>query len=500
MANSRGARSILLQDQAVECDRCHVKLRGRETSTVRVLTMNGMRLGTNRVKRRFTRIGGDDLVLAFKWYKLVQLRCGANVPNQRRLRYRKGTHVDEIVKEEVQWFRTGGLPHRRHACDTLGCDGIDPDHGEVFDMVVVDGVETFYGRRCAVHHCTNDPTTRTARFCTQHQYLEHQCAACLNHRTRTFCTNVVVAGSQCCALHARVERDYGGELSRKRIRPRRLGESQTAWRSSYLQWYRIRRTHRFAASRIHGFYVAMRVCGTVIGVAPMFTLESPEEMTSWLDNQIFMPNVGQALPRPTYLVYDRACQVLRCFFAGNSLAHLAARWLMGSTRWIVDRFHYFGHSRSDNVCAAYCSPMRMENKGMVRVLHRRQVNGGGDPDLQTDFGRRLPAWVAPNGTTFRSVRLLRRIDGGGQWFEFVVLDILNTQVCEQFFSQLNSYSRMIRPMSSFFAEFFMNHITLMHNEQIQQELRRKGMNPNQPDMTMILVELEMPRDVFPLSR
>ena len=83
-------------------------------------------------------------------------------------------------------------------------------------------------------------------------------------------------------------------------------------------------------------------------------------------------------------------QVAATFFPGNVNQDYAQSWGNEEfVRWIVDRFHYLGHARTDNVCRDHSSPMNPYRRGMVRVLFIEDVPEGEevDEDEEDEFGK-----------------------------------------------------------------------------------------------------------------
>lgn len=83
----------------------------------------------------------------------------------------------------------------------------------------------------------------------------------------------------------------------------------------------------------------------ILGYFPMHT---PEKMTPILEHlQKLFPHEDDRLP--DFLVYDRACRVWPAMHnKGGELEDFCERW--GYLRWIIDRFHFFSHSRKEPYC------------------------------------------------------------------------------------------------------------------------------------------------------
>ena len=129
-------------------------------------------------------------------------------------------------------------------------------------------------------------------------------------------TNMVIPGHKTCGLtgHRNIEARFGGPLRFHRPQRRAFGQTQSTWRTARLQWYQERANHLFQRCTIFGFWFAVRPCGMIIGLKAMVQYESPSDLLAWLDQAIF-PSPRRP---PSYIVYDRACNVVRSFVAANS--------------------------------------------------------------------------------------------------------------------------------------------------------------------------------------
>ena len=306
-----------------------------------------------------------------------------------------------------------------------------------------------------------------------HAFEESQCAARL--QTGQFCTNQCAPNSMCCATHVGIEREFGGIFSFLRVGGRRRNETQAMWRSRNVDWYHQRERHRFSRASNYGYWFAARPCGIVLGLERMIHYERPRDLLQWLDTVIFPhPPLANARVAPSYVIYDRACRLIASFT--THLAHFASRWFLPSVIWLVDRFHFWGHSRSDAVCSTHCNPLNWRNKGLVEINYTRLVVNGGSVAMRGPLGQYFECWNEGN-TVVHKAWVFRRPNGLGLWTEYVTTQCVNTEVCEQIFSKFGRYARMVRQMTCSFAEFFLLHMMLIHNKEVTAELSKRDKEP-----------------------
>ncbi len=88
-------------------------------------------------------------------------------------------------------------------------------------------------------------------------------------------------------------------------------------------------------------------CGTILGYVPCKHGEKVEPVLELLSRIVPGP---QQTNGTVYIVYDRACQVLG--YLQRRKGYLGPyEWLLRpGVKWIVDRFHFAGHSESDSLC------------------------------------------------------------------------------------------------------------------------------------------------------
>ena len=180
---------------------------------------------------------------------------------------------------------------------------------------------------------------------------------------------------------------------------------------------------------------------------------------------------------PSYFVYDKGCALLQHVAAGDNIPGRNEvlgvdqyAYLCNDATWLVDRFHFLGHSTTDEVCRENCCPFALENRGLVLHRSRNQVVDGGPAELQTRLGvRRI---VREGGRQVRK-RVVRRIEGeqGDTWFEYDLEDVANTEVCEQVFSKFKGYAHIIRGCKRPLAELIIRVMIEKHNETKYRDLQ-----------------------------
>eukprot|EP00951_Prasinocladus_malaysianus_P014120 scaffold107422_cov25-Prasinocladus_malaysianus.AAC.1 len=435
--------------------------------------------------------GAKDVQDAWCWFKLLGYRCGPMANPRGMSHLRAPGMLDTLLRESNMLAierPQDAFPFLRHQCRQLGCHGPCPedasgadDAGEEYDCIVVDGIATLCGHRCAEHACANTPSNSRVRFCDDHAHLELRCAASLGDGA--FCEEPSRADHLTCEAHADIERQYGGAIPYHFVRPRNLGESQHAWRANFNNYWRERKKHRrvpFSRAFQFGFWFAVRPCGVILACKPMVEHESPRDLLQWLNSLFPTDDI-----RPCYIVYDRACQVWRTLQPENSNADWAEIW--GDPRmvmWLVDRFHYKGHSRDDDVCRVNCSPHSHNLRGLVYVVSREEIPDDVDiePELREDFGQVVyiedPMHEPPHGQARRVVparEVVRRVNDVR--LRLVLMDMVNTSIAESVFSTMHKYGAAMRKMTGPRSAFFLRCISISHAEITTSRLASNGMDP-----------------------
>ena len=457
---------------------CHSSFRGMSK------TWNafwGSKSSLSMRQDRFINSNGRDLSSAWKRYRLLRYhhRLGAQTPWIHDME----ASLESLMKEANLSYRANGLREREHHCDDIGCWKVDASR-EHWDAIVVDGIQSISGSQCSHPACHSAPISSRRRFCQVHQHLETMCAA-RDASTDLQCTNNALPGRQCCSAHQAVERRYGGSLESHRWFPRSTGETQASWQQRNHRWFTERAKHFFSRAKTYGYWFACRPCGMILGIRPMWRHESDEDLVTWLDGSI-CPIGGMRPPR--YMIFDRACRTVRCFGPGCLLHHLCVRWWMPMVEWVVDRFHFMGHARSDMVCRKFCGPNEPTHTGLVQILYENVVPGPDQTRASGPLGEFIGAWVHPiTQQQYKKVRRMRRSVPTGNassqlaWKDYFVLFICNTEVCEETFANMGHFSRMVKSMTGPFGEFFMYQMCELHNSAVTGKLERKGLNPSIPE-------------------
>jgi hypothetical protein len=124
-------------------------------------------------------------------------------------------------------------------------------------------------------------------------------------------------------------------------------------------------------------------CGTIIGWEKVSPDEDVRDLLAFLET---ISN-GSTKDLPSIIAYDRACKVLGVVASDPKLLH----WL-DDVKFIVDSFHYVGHSKKDALCRTFCDPAPMD---------------GSAPDLVTPFVE-IEVPGSRRKSKGRSKRLFRR--------------------------------------------------------------------------------------------
>ena len=297
---------------------------------------------------------------AWLWFRVARQRCipGGGHPlglpsypiNMED--YRTANSLNDLIDEENQLCLDAPRvqnPYLAHTCASQGChsgcksDALPgyEDEGEVYDVVVVDGVQTLSGIACGNVGCTNPPA-RNKRFCQDHRDLENICAAHVGPGGNDYCMEPVQDGRQTCVAHSEIEDLYGGDLPPTYMRARRANEEQHEWRADHNEYWRERKKHRyyvlcnllllliiigfepsfcgfviimmcdciddvqqrFTRAMLKGYWFLLRPCGMILACLPMVNHEAATDLVEWLDQLFTIDNM------PRYVIYDRACQVM----------------------------------------------------------------------------------------------------------------------------------------------------------------------------------------------
>ncbi|KAK7051727.1 hypothetical protein R3P38DRAFT_2502011 [Favolaschia claudopus] len=155
--------------------------------------------------------------------------------------------------------------------------------------------------------------------------------------------------------------------------------------------------HTFKSQRTFCLQTIQWACGFPIGWGKCYKSESTPQVLS------FINKIWDAYPtfRPSFIAYDRACDLLRHIVTQNP----DDIWIT-TTKFIVDAWHYIHHRATDVLCRTRCNPAPSD---------------GSQPDLvRTD--------TDANGTIHRT-------------------RAFNTETAEQFNSWLSRFEAQLRQMT-----------------------------------------------------
>ncbi|KAH6886100.1 hypothetical protein BKA70DRAFT_1041149, partial [Coprinopsis sp. MPI-PUGE-AT-0042] len=181
--------------------------------------------------------------------------------------------------------------------------------------------------------------------------------------------------------------------------------------------------HTFRAQTVYCVQTVQWACGMPIGWGKCYRSESSPQVLSII-SKIWE---GHENRRPSYLVYDDACDLLRHIVTQNA----ENAWL-ATTKFIVDAWHYIGHRSTDALCRLWCNPAPVD---------------GSQPDL-------IVSTEDHNGT----IRLSRAF---------------NTETAEQLNAWITRYEAQLRQMSDITFDFFIHVLFLLYGESVQERINKK---------------------------
>ena len=185
--------------------------------------------------------------------------------------------------------------------------------------------------------------------------------------------------------------------------------------------------HTFRARTTYCLETIQWACGMPIGWGKCYKSESTPQVLGFL-NRVW-PEDSRHL-RPGFIVFDDACDLLRHIVTQNP----NDSWT-GTTKFIVDAWHYIGHKATDVLCRLWCNPAPQD---------------GSQPDLIT-------VTTDDNG-----VKHVSR-----SW---------NTETAEQFNAWLNGFESQMRPMTDVNYDIFVHVLFLVYSEQVQARILKKGLD------------------------
>ncbi|KAJ7126663.1 hypothetical protein C8R46DRAFT_926922 [Mycena filopes] len=181
--------------------------------------------------------------------------------------------------------------------------------------------------------------------------------------------------------------------------------------------------HTFKAKSIYCLQTVQWACGMPIGWGKCYRSESTPQVLAIL-NEIWKDHPES---RPSFMVYDRACDLLRHIVTQNP----NDLWLR-TTKFIVDAWHYIGHRATDILCRTRCNPAPAD---------------GTQPDLVLTVEDN-------NGVTHQT-------------------RAFNTETAEQLNSWLNGFESQLRQMTEVNYDFFIHVLMMIYGENIEKGVMEK---------------------------
>ncbi|KWU42854.1 hypothetical protein RHOSPDRAFT_20432, partial [Rhodotorula sp. JG-1b] len=136
-----------------------------------------------------------------------------------------------------------------------------------------------------------------------------------------------------------------------------------------------RLSHMWAMRKSSHLQLLVASCGTPLAWRSFTSGETPGEVFDFLTSvhQSYTSDDKNPTPFPSYVAYDRACQVLRhAAAAAVTVAEGDQEELppfLQTSRLVVDSFHRQCHSRDDLLCTTLCNPAPLD--GSAPDLSRR---------------------------------------------------------------------------------------------------------------------------------
>jgi hypothetical protein len=182
--------------------------------------------------------------------------------------------------------------------------------------------------------------------------------------------------------------------------------------------------HTFKAKRIYCLQTIQWACGAPVGWGKCYKSESTPQVLS------FINGIWEDFPdfRPSFVVYDKACDLLRHIVTQNP----DDLWVK-STKFMVDAWHYINHRTTDLLCRTRCNPAPMD---------------GSQPDL-----------------------VLTEVDDDGVVHQ---TRAFNTETAEQLNSWLDGFESQLQQMTDMNFDFFVHVLMLIYGETVEKKIISKG--------------------------
>ncbi|KAJ7778448.1 hypothetical protein B0H16DRAFT_1300737 [Mycena metata] len=301
-------------------------------------------------------------------------------------------------------------------------------------LAVMDGKSLKY-RKCALDDCRGPLVNyKNGRFCETHLHMREICGIIPCGRP------IHSAGALTCDNQTHIDwhKQYEDRFHRlsfpgvQRVIRRQNGEDGdpgTRGPSLQVQLQALDDTpgekvvHTFKAKSIYCLQTVQWACGMPIGWGKCYRSESTPQVLGIL-NEIWKGNPGA---RPSFMVYDKACDLLRHIVTQNP----NDLWLQ-TTKFVVDAWHYIGHRATDILCRTRCNPAPAD---------------GTQPDL-------VLAVQDNNGVTHQT-------------------RAFNTETAEQLNSWLNGFESQLRQMTEVNYDFFIHVLMMVYGENVEKRVMEK---------------------------
>ncbi|KAJ7741541.1 hypothetical protein DFH07DRAFT_750955 [Mycena maculata] len=182
--------------------------------------------------------------------------------------------------------------------------------------------------------------------------------------------------------------------------------------------------HTFKAKTIYCLQTIQWACGVPIGWGKCYKSESAPQVLGFL-NKVWEDHPDK---RPGFIVYDKACELLRHIVTQN----INDSWI-ASTKFIVDAWHYIGHRATDILCRTRCNPAPMN---------------GSQPDL-------VIIQVDENGVAHQT-------------------RAFNTETAEQLNSWISGYESQLRQMTDVNYDFYIHVLMMIYGEMVEKRVVLKN--------------------------
>ncbi|KAJ7725665.1 hypothetical protein DFH07DRAFT_871769 [Mycena maculata] len=154
--------------------------------------------------------------------------------------------------------------------------------------------------------------------------------------------------------------------------------------------------HTFKAKTIYCLQTIQWACGVPIGWGKCYKSESAPQVLGFL-NKVWEDHPDK---RPGFIVYDKACELLRHIVTQN----INDSWI-ASTKFIVDAWHYIGHRATDILCRTRCNPAPTNGSQPDLVIIQVDENGVAHQTraFNTETAEQLNSWISGYESQFRQM-------------------------------------------------------------------------------------------------